>query len=179
MELPDELYQCLKNITSQLPSSHILELHLPAIRDTILKLLQGLKLKQKTLRDRFEKTPSPVKETPSPLNLKLPYQKRISVPQTPVSPLTSLSSIDQHESTIDIYLKYDNRTKKLTVTKHELTLEELNRLFYNSFSLNHDNNQTMIIYILDYHTKVEYELENINDIQPYSTLILKGKTKVK
>lgn len=99
MELPDELYQCLKNMTSQEPSPVTLESYLPSIRDTILKLLQGLKLKQKTLRERFEPTPSPSTETPqkspSPLNLKLPYQKRISVPQTPISPL---SDYHQHQN---------------------------------------------------------------------------------
>lgn len=126
MDLPDELYQCLKNITSQEPSPKTLESYLPSIRDIILKLLQGLKMKQKTLRERFEpsqkspsplkerfdppppRTSSPLKEVPSPLNLKLPYQKRISVPQTPISPLSSLEHHTQTDKQGKSFLMASN-----------------------------------------------------------------------
>lgn len=52
--LPDDLYECLKITLSKEASSATLEQHLPAIRDTIIRLLQGLKKKQSLLRERYE-----------------------------------------------------------------------------------------------------------------------------
>jgi hypothetical protein len=56
VHLPDDLYSSLKATLSKEPSSATLEDHLPVIRDTILKLLHGLKRKQSELRERLEDT---------------------------------------------------------------------------------------------------------------------------
>lgn len=115
LHLPDDLYECLKTTLSKEASSTTLERHLPAIRDTIIKLLQGLKRKQSLLRERYEPsnstTPtsnskllsraasqlSPLHTTtpsltmmplPSPSSSTEPLrvQQRQSLPRSPVSP---------------------------------------------------------------------------------------------
>ncbi|KAI8974108.1 actin interacting protein 3-domain-containing protein [Pilobolus umbonatus] len=48
--LPDQLHSSIQSMVSHTPSHSILEHYLPDIRDTILALLQGLKMKQALIR---------------------------------------------------------------------------------------------------------------------------------
>ncbi|KAI7898326.1 actin interacting protein 3-domain-containing protein [Cokeromyces recurvatus] len=265
--LPDDLYSCLKDTVSKEPSPSILEHHLPAIRDVILKLLQGLKRKQSLLRERFEPTTnsnissltqqqqqqplditvqknivSPIIPLPSPsasfttattataattttttatTTTTEPLShlfegKRNSVPQSPISPIrnssSTSSSIDEvdlddpstkdamsklalqgnlanrssvrrtsyypsyehiplNPEIMDIYLKKGAHVKKSFIHQKDVSLHEIRQLFYKSFNL--DSNNTTFIYILDPISNIEYELEDISDIKPYSILIMK------
>ncbi|KAG1119431.1 hypothetical protein G6F42_012977 [Rhizopus arrhizus] len=239
LHLPDDLYECLKTTLSKEASSTTLERHLPAIRDTIIKLLQGLKRKQSLLRERYEPsnstTPtsnskllsraasqlSPLHTTtpsltmmplPSPSSSTEPLrvQQRQSLPRSPVSPsvreefdmndpktqdavnaLTRQENLARRSSvrrashhhltvdtvekphvpdTIDIYLRKGEQVKK-TIIHADIKLEEIRQLFRDQFSVTKE--QEFDIYILDPASNVEYELEKLNDIKPYSIMSFK------
>ncbi|EPB91840.1 hypothetical protein HMPREF1544_01348 [Mucor circinelloides 1006PhL] len=239
LHLPDDLYECLKTTLSKEASSTTLERHLPAIRDTIIKLLQGLKRKQSLLRERYEPsnstTPtsnskllsraasqlSPLHTTtpsltmmplPSPSSSTEPLrvQQRQSLPRSPVSPsvreefdmndpktqdavnaLTRQENLARRSSvrrashhhltvdtvekphvpdTIDIYLRKGEQVKKTSIHA-DIKLEEIRQLFRDQFSVTKE--QEFDIYILDPASNVEYELEKLNDIKPYSIMSFK------
>jgi hypothetical protein len=224
IHLPDKLFACLRDTLSKEASSATLEQHLPAIRDIILTLLQGLKKKQAQLRERFEPANSkllsrahqqqlsPLQTAPIPLPSPsssteplIKAQQRHSIPQSPVSPSTANEEIDindpsakdaldaltlqgnlarrssirktaRHstkiEATLDLYLKVGDRVKKCTVNQQDVTLPALHQLFRRVFSLSAIEDS--IINILDPVSNIEYELEHIKDVQPYSMLTLKG-----
>ncbi|GAN07506.1 conserved hypothetical protein [Mucor ambiguus] len=239
LHLPDDLYGCLKTTLSKEASSTTLEKHLPAIRDTIIKLLQGLKRKQSLLRERFEPsastTPtsnskllsraasqlSPLRTTtPSLTTMPLPspsssteplrVQQRQSLPRSPVSPsvreefdmndpktqdamnaLTRQENLARRSSvrrtshhplmvdtvdkphvpdTIDVYMRKGEQVKKTSIHA-DIKLDEIRQLFRDHFSVTKE--QEFDIYILDPASNVEYELERLNDIKPYSIMSLK------
>ncbi|KAL7313174.1 Bud site selection protein 6 [Mucor circinelloides] len=239
LHLPDDLYECLKTTLSKEASSTTLERHLPAIRDTIIKLLQGLKRKQSLLRERYEPsnstTPtsnskllsraasqlSPLHTTtpsltmmplPSPSSSTEPLrvQQRQSLPRSPVSPsvreefdmndpktqdavnaLTRQENLARRSSvrrashhhltvdtvekphvpdTIDVYLRKGEQVKKSSIHA-DIKLEEIRQLFHDQFSVTKE--QEFDIYILDPASNVEYELEKLNDIKPYSIMSFK------
>ncbi|CAO3618538.1 unnamed protein product [Mucor fragilis] len=239
LHLPDDLYECLKTTLSKEASSTTLEKHLPAIRDTIIKLLQGLKRKQFLLRERYEPsnstTPtssskllsraaaqlSPLHTTtpsltmiplPSPSSSTEPLrvQQRQSLPRSPISPsvreefdmndprtqdavnaLTRQEDLARRSSvrrtshhhltvetadkphvpdTIDVYLRKGEQVKKTTIHA-DIRLEEIRQLFRDHFSVTKE--QEFDIYILDPASNVEYELERLNDIKPYSIMSFK------
>ncbi|KAI8646847.1 actin interacting protein 3-domain-containing protein [Parasitella parasitica] len=245
--LPDDLYGCLKTTLSKEASSATLEQHLPAIRDTIIKLLGALKKKQSLLRERYDPsnstTPtststaansklssraaprlSPLHTTPLSSNLMplpspssstepLRIQQRHSLPRSPISPsireefdmndfktqdavnaLTRQENLARRSSvrrtshhlsfntvdkphvpdTIDIYIRKGDQVKKSSVHA-EIKLEEIRQLFRHQFSF--INEQAFDIYILDPASNIEYELEKLNDIKPYSVLSFKGIEK--
>ncbi len=119
LHLPDDLYACLKETLSKEPCSITLEQHLPSIRDTILKLLQGLKKKQVLLREKLHDTtsntshllfraqqqqlsplnissiplPSPSSSTEQPLN----QVSRATAPRSPLSPTTTNEEFDMND----------------------------------------------------------------------------------
>ncbi|KAI8048952.1 actin interacting protein 3-domain-containing protein [Gilbertella persicaria] len=121
--LPEELRTCLKEVLEKEPSLTTLEQHLPAIRDIIMRLLQGLKAKQSLLRD---------KEFP-------------------------------------VYLKSGDRIKKCTLQNSHLSIASIQQLFMTTFDVD-----LSTVYILDPTTNIEYELEDVQDIQPYSVLSIKA-----
>lgn len=235
LHLPDNLFACLRDTLSKEPSSATLEQHLPAIRDTILNLLQGLKKKQAQLRERLESSnsklfsrayqqeqctlrgtsmplPSPSSST-EPLARVQPH----SVPQSPISPSTTTFTVneeidindpstknaldaltlqenlarrssvrrtshnqtapietdlkDNQPTTLDLYLKMGDRVKKCTLFHQDVSFSGLYQLFRRVFALPIEN---PIINILDPISNIEYELESIQDVRPYSMLSIKG-----
>ncbi|CEP18254.1 hypothetical protein [Parasitella parasitica] len=245
LHLPDNLYGCLKTTLSKEASLATLEQHLPAIRDTIVKLLQGLKKKQSLLRERYDPsnstTPtlttaanskllsraaprlSPLHTTtlssslmplPSPSSSAEPLimQQRHSLPRSPISPaireefdmndprtqdavfaLTRQENLARRSSvrrtsydlsvniadkphvpdSIDIYVRKGDQIKKSSIHA-EIQLEEIRQLFRQHFSLAKE--QAFDIYILDPASNIEYELEKLSDIKPYSILSFKEKS---
>jgi hypothetical protein len=234
LRLPDNLFACLRDTLSKEPSSATLEQHLPAIRDTILNLLQGLKKKQAQLREQFEPANSkllsrahqqqlyPLRTTPMPLpspsSSTEPLQRvqRHSIPQSPLSPSSTIASNASEEidindpstkialdaltlqenlarrssvrrtshhtqieaplptkNTLDLYLKIGDRVKKSTINQQDVSLPGLYQLFSRAFAV---SIQDPIINILDPVSNIEYELENIQEVQPYSMLSVKGSS---
>lgn len=88
LHLPDDLRACLNEALSKEPSSATLEHYLPSIRDTILRLLQGLKQRQSLLRERFEPTSklSPINTMPMPLPSPSSSTEHTRIPHSPISP---------------------------------------------------------------------------------------------
>lgn len=73
--------------------------------------------------------------------------------------------------TIDVYLRKGEQVKKTTIHA-DIRLEEIRQLFRDHFSVTKE--QEFDIYILDPASNVEYELERLNDIKPYSIMSFKG-----
>ncbi|KAI8328943.1 actin interacting protein 3-domain-containing protein [Blakeslea trispora] len=63
-----------------------------------------------------------------------------------------------------IYLKWGHRVKRVTLDMHHTSIEQLRQLFLTYFGASDKSP----LQILDPITNIEYELETINDIQPYS-----------
>lgn len=71
---------------------------------------------------------------------------------------------------IALYLKMGDRIKKVNVDASGLYMSALQALFQDKFGCTGD-----VIWILDGESNVEYELEDVSDIKPYSILSIKGK----
>lgn len=183
MHLPDDLFNCLKDALSKEPSSTTLEEYLPLIRDIILKLLQGLKKKQFMLRERFEQqqsnnniplplpSPSSSTETTTRFSSRLPINTNKAVPEsTPLSTPTTSTFDNNSISTIPLFLKFNDRIKRVKLDPLAIVdMDTVKRLFIDKFSLEGDNTIETIL-ILDNESNVEYELEDLSDIQPYTIL---------
>lgn len=72
---------------------------------------------------------------------------------------------------IALYLKIDDRVKKVSVDASSLYISALQNLFQDKFGCTGN-----VIWILDQESNVEYELEDVSDIKPYSILSIKGKS---
>lgn len=70
---------------------------------------------------------------------------------------------------ITLYLKMGDRVKKVSVDASNLYISALQELFQDKFGCTGD-----VIWILDQDSNVEYELEDVSDIKPYSILSIKG-----
>ncbi|KAI9480626.1 MAG: actin interacting protein 3-domain-containing protein [Benjaminiella poitrasii] len=202
LHLPDDLLRCLRETLSKEPSPVTLEQHLPVIRDTILRLLQGLKRKQSSLRERFEPatiiTPSnskllarahqqqhlvdmddpSTKDAMSKLALQDDLAARSFVRRTSYYHTSSEQYIPientHHSDVIHLYLKKEDRVKKSSINQKDLCLQEIKQLFCKAFEL---DSSDASIYVLDPVSNVEYELEDMSDVKPYSMLAIKGKEK--
>lgn len=60
----------------------------------------------------------------------------------------------------------------MIVKEQELSLSSIRQLFDYHF----DVVPGSVVYILDAHSNIEYELESMSDVQPYSILSIKGKS---
>ncbi|KAG2237833.1 hypothetical protein INT48_002134 [Thamnidium elegans] len=161
--LPDALYICLKDTLSKDPSC--LDQFLPAIRDIILKLLQGLKEKQILLRERLEDTKEVDMDDPS--------TKDALNALTMQENLANSSSVRKtKKDTIPLYLKKGSHIKKVNVVDH-ISMVALQELFRDKLNCN-----TQLIYILDPESNIEYELEQVSDIKPYSVLSVRDDDTV-
>ncbi|KAL4211715.1 actin interacting protein 3-domain-containing protein [Rhizopus microsporus] len=167
--LPNELYVCLKNTLSKPPSSEALEQDLPTIKDSILKLLHGIKKKQAILRERRE----PKVLSPIQIDLTDPTSKQAVDRLTSQDDLTESSKCinNKQDSALPLYLKKGSRIKKATIRSQDLILSNLRQLFERHYNMLVPES---VIYILDPCSGVEYELENVDDVKPYSILSIKG-----
>lgn len=226
LHLPDDLFSCLKETLSKEPCSLTLEQHLPSIRDTILRLLQGLKKKQSLLRERFEPSTSKLlsraqQQQLSPLStspITLPSPSTSTEPpikhtaihsSVPISP-ASTEEFDMNDPTtkdamtelctqgnlagrssirrssnyqlyhpqkkvsvedpklVTFFLKMGDRVKKVHFDQSKLNLQAIYELFRNKFSLMTAEEHQVTV--LDSESNVEYELEDLADIKPYSII---------
>ena len=78
------------------------------------------------------------------------------------------------DSALPLYLKKGSRIKKATIRSQDLILSNLRQLFERHYNMLVPES---VIYILDPCSGVEYELENVDDVKPYSILSIKGKQK--
>lgn len=67
-----------------------------------------------------------------------------------------------------MYLKKGSRIKKVCVD--HINMNTLQELFRDKLNCN-----TQLIYILDPESNIEYELEQVSDIKPYSVLSVRGE----
>ncbi|KAG1055564.1 hypothetical protein G6F43_002491 [Rhizopus delemar] len=150
--LPDDLHDCLKSILSNTPSSEALEEQLPLIKKSILNLLQSIKQKQISLREQAE--PKMLSPAASQIDLNDPSTKQA---------METLASQD------NLVERSSERVKKVIVKEQELSLSSIRQLFDYHFDVVPES----VVYILDTHSNIEYELESVSDIQSYSILSIK------
>jgi hypothetical protein len=72
---------------------------------------------------------------------------------------------------VTFYLKKGDRVKKVNFDQSKLTIAVIYELFRTKFALD-DIHQ---VSILDSESDVEYDLEDLTDIKPYSILSIQGK----
>ncbi|CAO3703492.1 unnamed protein product [Rhizopus stolonifer] len=155
LHLPDKLFDCLKSTLASGPES--LEHHLPLIKQAILNLLSSIKKKQAEL-------PKLLSPATSQIDLNDPLTQQAIQTLASQEDLVERSFVRKHIH--DIYIKSAERIKKVSVSlDDDLDLTRLKALFKQHFD------QTCSeIYILDPVSNVEYELESMADVKPYSIL---------
>ncbi|KAI8967399.1 actin interacting protein 3-domain-containing protein [Mycotypha africana] len=91
-------------------------------------------------------------------------------------------SSSMKEKALKIYLKKGDRIKRTFITPESINLERIKELFQRTFPNDpvmfddQDGNKHAIISILDPESNVEYELDDLKDIKPYSILSMKDNT---
>lgn len=174
--LPNDLFNCLKKALSNDPST--MEHYLPAIREIIVRLVQGLKEKQRLIRERFDEgsTKEQVQEPTTPtekVDMDDPTTQDAVNALTMQENLANSSSVRKtKKDLIPLYLKKGPRVKKVNVDLI-IQMTALQELFRDKLSCT--GHTPLTIYILDPESNIEYELEDINDIKPYSMLSVHGK----
>ncbi|EIE76802.1 hypothetical protein RO3G_01506 [Rhizopus delemar RA 99-880] len=173
--LPDDLHDCLKSILSNTPSSEALEEQLPLIKKSILNLLQSIKQKQISLREQAE--PKMLSPAASQIDLNDPSTKQAMETLASQDNLVERSSVRSNRNQMTVEninqgKRKENkmeRVKKVIVKEQELSLSSIRQLFDYHFDVVPES----VVYILDTHSNIEYELESVSDIQPYSILSIK------
>lgn len=75
---------------------------------------------------------------------------------------------------VTFFLKMGDRVKKVHFDQSKLNLQAIYELFRNKFSLvTAEEHQ---VTVLDSESNVEYELEDLADIKPYSIISIHGKS---
>ncbi|KAG0035514.1 Bud site selection protein 6 [Podila clonocystis] len=85
--IPDDLRNCLETALGEDPSPTSLELYLPKIKEVIINLLQGLRLKQNLYREHYEAKTARLSTTQLP-----PQPPTVSTPPTPPPTTTQVPS---------------------------------------------------------------------------------------
>lgn len=78
----------------------------------------------------------------------------------------------QKPATLTLFLQFGSQIKKVIHDK-DITLDNLRILFTEKFQFTLDNNSFPPFYIQDIHTKILYELEDMQDIKDHSLISLK------
>jgi hypothetical protein len=73
--------------------------------------------------------------------------------------------------TVPFYIQKGNKIKKVILPKDQVSLTRLKDVFHSRFS----GLVAVDIYILDPNSNINYELESMDDVKPYSILSVKGK----
>ncbi|KAI9337662.1 actin interacting protein 3-domain-containing protein [Pilaira anomala] len=165
--LPYDLFNCLKKALSNDPST--MEHYLPAIREIIVRLVQGLKEKQRLIRERLDEgsTKEQVQEPTEKVDMDDPTTQDAVNALTMQENLANTSSVRKtKKDIIPLYIKKGPRIKKVNVDLI-IQMTALQELFRDKLSC---GDTPLTIYILDPESNIEYELEDINDIKPYSIL---------
>jgi hypothetical protein len=188
LHLPNDLYNCLKVTLSKEASSATLEEYLPLIRDIILKLLQGLKKKQFLLRERQQlqhsisipllSPSSSTSITTTAANIDNNSKKTVTISKSLESPKISPihHSFVMNDNMIALYLKMNDRVKKINVDRSIINdLNSIKSLFIDKFHIQQE--ESTIIWILDNESNIEYELEDLSDIKPFTIISIKKEGK--